>query len=425
MFKRHNYALGLAWLGILFLVPLPFVQTVDAGLPAIYNDERQAVLFGVIAYVWMLTAIYLSTRPRWLDRLIGLPEMYLIHGPLSIAALGLAYLHKTSTQSQGWIERAGDWAFNLFLAVMLYSLIFLAGWLTSRVPPLAQLKTWLEKIFKHEFNVWVHRLNLVATLLIFIHVLLISYIRAITPFLALFLAASLGVAASYAWAKLGPRAAGRLLANRPLTPGVQELTIRLPRTQQPALHAGDFIFLSFPTLPGLREPHPFSIVNDPANDRTVIRLAIREDGDFTRQLASVAPPQPVVLQGGYGRYQAFLREQQPAHVVMIAGGTGVVPLLSVTAAQPQQPTTFFYSARTAAGLLYPELFQAWQKRPAFTVFRQVGRFSDDLVVQQLPANTAQTAVLIGGPAALARHWIKVLTQHGIPRGQIYYEAFTW
>lgn len=159
MFKRHNYALGLAWLGILFLVPLPFVQTVDAGLPAIYNDERQAVLFGVIAYVWMLTAIYLSTRPRWLDRLIGLPEMYLIHGLLSIAALGLAYLHKTSTQSQGWIERTGDWAFNLFLAVMLYSLIFLAGWLTSRVPPLAQLKTWLEKIFKHEFNVWVHRLN--------------------------------------------------------------------------------------------------------------------------------------------------------------------------------------------------------------------------------------------------------------------------
>ncbi len=297
MFKRHNYALGLAWLGILFLVPLPFVQTVDAGLPAIYNDERQAVLFGVIAYVWMLTAIYLSTRPRWLDRLIGLPEMYLIHGLLSIAALGLAYLHKTSTQSQGWIERTGDWAFNLFLAVMLYSLIFLAGWLTSRVPPLAQLKTWLEKIFKHEFNVWVHRLNLVATLLIFIHVLLIPYIRAITPFLALFLAASLGVAASYAWAKLGPRAAGRLLANRPLTPGVQELTIRLPRTQQPALHAGDFIFLSFPTLPGLREPHPFSIVNDPANDRTVIRLAIRGDGDFTRQLASVAPPQPVVLQG--------------------------------------------------------------------------------------------------------------------------------
>ncbi|ERL65365.1 hypothetical protein [Schleiferilactobacillus shenzhenensis] len=428
MLKRHNFALGLAWLTVLFLVPLPFLQTVSTGLPAIYNDQRQAILYGTIAYAWMLAAIYLSTRPRWLDRLIGLPEMYMIHGLVSIAAIALAYLHKTGTTSEGWTKTTGDWAFNLFLAVMLYSLIFLASWLTSRIPPLAQLKTWLEKVFHHEFNVWVHRLNLVATVLVFIHVLLISYIRAIIPFMAWFLGASVLVAGSYLWAKLGPRAAGELVANVPLAPNLQELTIRLPRRPRGLdLYPGDFIFLSFPELVGLSEPHPFSLANDPQADGHRIRLAIRGDGDFTRLLAAVPVPQAVQVQGGYGRYHAFLQEQRPAHVVMIAGGTGVVPLLSLLAAPPAPavPTTVFYNASTVASMLYPDQFTAWEKRPALTVYRRVGRFSDDDVLSRLPADLHDVAVLIGGPAVMARHWIKVLTQQGIGRGQIYYEAFTW
>jgi predicted ferric reductase len=425
MLKRHNYALGLAWLGVFFLIPLPFIQTIATGLPAIYNDERLAILYGTIAYSWMLAAIYLSTRPRWLDRLIGLPEMYMLHGILSVAAIGLAYLHKTGTTSNGWTERLGDWAFNLFLAVMLYSLIFLAGWLTSRLPVLAQIKTWLEKVFHHELTIWVHRLNLVATGFIFIHVLLISYIRAITPFMIVFMTASIFVATSYLWFKIQPKTAAQLVANRTLAPNLQELTIQLPARNRLTLQAGDFAFLAFPDIPGMREGHPFSIVNDPRQDHHQLRFAIRGDGDFTRRLAEIVPPQRVAVIGGFGRYLNFVTEQQPQQLVVIAGGTGVIPLLSLIAQQTTQATTFFYNGHTAANLLYPELFAAWQKRPSFTAYRQVGRFSDDDILHQLPAERRGLAVVIGGPAGMARHWIKVLTANGVPRGQIYYEAFTW
>ena len=45
-----------------------------------------------------------------------------------------------------------------------------------------KIKKILEKIFKHELSMWIHRLNLVAALLAFLHVLLIPYIRSIIPF---------------------------------------------------------------------------------------------------------------------------------------------------------------------------------------------------------------------------------------------------
>jgi len=103
MLKKHRYSLGLFWLIAIFVLPLPFLQTVTQGLPALYQSELLAIDWGVIAYVWFLLAIYLGTRPKWLDRLVGLPSMYLLHGILSIAAIGLAYLHKSGTQSTGWI----------------------------------------------------------------------------------------------------------------------------------------------------------------------------------------------------------------------------------------------------------------------------------------------------------------------------------
>ena len=57
MIKSHNYALGLTWAIILFVIPLPMIQTLAVGLPAAYADEFQAIYFGAIAYAWTLVAI--------------------------------------------------------------------------------------------------------------------------------------------------------------------------------------------------------------------------------------------------------------------------------------------------------------------------------------------------------------------------------
>lgn len=153
MLKKHSYALGLVWLVAIFVLPMPFLYTLSSGLPAIYNRMALPIMLGVIAYVWMLLVIYIGTKPKWLDRLIGLPHAYMLHGILSLAALVLAFFHKEGSPSSGLIKLTGDYAFNLFLGLALYSMIFMAGWLTSRVPFLERLKKRLERLFKHEISV--------------------------------------------------------------------------------------------------------------------------------------------------------------------------------------------------------------------------------------------------------------------------------
>ncbi|GKT03829.1 FAD-binding oxidoreductase [Furfurilactobacillus entadae] len=311
MLKKVPYLNGLVWLVILFVIPLPLIQTLALGLPTIYSSEALAIQFGSIAYVWFLAAIYLSTRPRWLDRLIGLPSVYFIHGMLSMFAIGLAYLHKTETSSGGLIKQTGDWAFDLFLGLMLYSLIFMAGWLTSRIPLLDQLKHRLEVIFHHELSVWLHRLNLIAVALVFLHVQLISYVTSITSFMIFFdgytilvLAAYLIHKATHVWGL----PAATLVDKRELAPNFFEFRLQLRRPDQVTIKPGDYVFVNFPNVDHLKELHPFSVVNAVTETGEIV-LAIRGDGDFSRLVQSLPLGAKAAVEGGFGRFAAVLKEQ--------------------------------------------------------------------------------------------------------------------
>lgn len=429
MLKRHRYSYGIFWLIAIFLVPLPFLQTLSNGLPIIYQSEFRAIYYGIIAYTWMLFAIYLSTKPKWLDRLVGLPEMYMVHGMLSIAAIVLAYLHKSGTVSTGWIKTTGDWAFDLFLGLMIYSLIFMVGWLTNRVPLLKKIKRSLEKFFKHELSIWIHRLNIVAVVLVFIHVQLISYVTAIKPFIYLFDAVSALVLGLYLFSKFVKPLTyeqGMLISNRTVADNVQELTIRLPRSSHIKLLAGDYVFMAFPDSSGLKEMHPFSIANTPDENREIV-LLIRGDGDFTRKLADVPLESRVNVDGGYGRYQAFLNDQpSDVNIVILAGGIGVTPLLSTIADNLNRNMTIFYTAHRQDDLLYLDKFDQWQQRDNINGTIQVGRFNDDQVLNNLPKDwTKNTVFLIGGPSSMMHHWNRFLKKHGAGNGQIYFEEFSW
>ena len=82
--------------------PLPLVLVYDA-IATEPVTLKQLVLFGLIAYCWWLLAILLSVRPRWLDRLVGLPAVYRLHGVLGLGALVLAYiLTRTPTPATDW-----------------------------------------------------------------------------------------------------------------------------------------------------------------------------------------------------------------------------------------------------------------------------------------------------------------------------------
>lgn len=171
MIHSHRFRVNSLWLLILFTLPLPLLFAIYQELPSLYQGDKLGINAGLIAYTWMFAVIYLATKPKWLDKRIGLPDMYLVHGMLSIFGLLLAcWLHKYLSPSAGWIKTSGDFSLYVFTGLIVYSLFFLGGWFTSRVKIAAFIKKSLEKIFKHEVSVWLHRLNIVATLVVYIHV---------------------------------------------------------------------------------------------------------------------------------------------------------------------------------------------------------------------------------------------------------------
>lgn len=424
--KRIQLALTLTWLTVLFLVPLPFLIPLATGLPTIYSGALGvSIKFGAIAYAWMLAATYLASRPRWLDRLIGLPSMYMIHGVLSILAIVLSFVHHLPLPSKGLAKSSGDLGMYLFIGVGIWSLITMAGWLAARVPVIGRLRHAAERLFNHETNVWLHRLNLVAMALIIVHVHAIDYIYAIKPFIVLFDLATLAVALCYIREKYSQRLhhAGTLQSNVEIAPNVRQLAIQVP-TLAKGWQSGDFAFIRFPMRAGMKEYHPFSIVNEP-NQQGVLFFAIRGDGDFTRALAGVQAGERVEVTEPFGRYEQFLREHQTNRpVVIYAGGIGVVPLIptAFSAGRTGRQIRFLYTAKTEADLLYADDLRQWATAPNCELAMQAGRHS----ATQLRAAMMPGAVyLIAGPAGMLRSVHTMLLKQGVRADDIYSEPFAW
>ncbi|RSX53655.1 hypothetical protein D2E25_0978 [Bifidobacterium goeldii] len=448
--------IALAWATVLFIVPLPFLALLAANYPALYADTMFGAEIGVVAYTWMLAAVYLACRPRWVDRTVGLPHMYMIHGVLAILAIVLAFLHQSLLPGAGaLISLTGHVGLYLFIAVAVWSLVFMAGWLTSRVAWLARLKRALERLFRHEMSVWLHRLNLVAIALIVIHVHAIDYIASNRSFLLLFDAATIAVFAYYAWSSVSRRAfalRGRVASVRSIAPRVTELNVAIDNsasTTQPRWNPGDFAFIAFLGVRGMHELHPFSLTNsyaaeadgrDPsAGAPPVMSFAIRADGDFTSKIASLKPGERVKVVPPYGRYAEFIKEHdaQTGHatpLVLIAGGIGVTPLIGVLTAYAGgkngtngangrgRIVDFLYTARSERDVIYRDELQQFgaAHAPNTRVRLTTGHANESLIA---PMIRPGAIYLIAGPMPMMDAVREILAQHGVASTDIYYEPF--
>jgi predicted ferric reductase len=100
MFSGYKYSDWDGMVDFCLRSTSPIYLHFGQGLPTLYTDQAPF-------YVWCYRlcldalAIYIGTKPKWIDRLIGLPMAYMIHGILSLVAIILAFLHKEGSPSQG------------------------------------------------------------------------------------------------------------------------------------------------------------------------------------------------------------------------------------------------------------------------------------------------------------------------------------
>ena len=427
MLREHRFIFNMIWLIVLLTIPLPLIVTIGNGLPEIFGSRVLAINLGVFAYSWMLSAIFLSSQPKWLDRIIGLPDMYIIHGVTAIFAVIFMYLHDQLLKSSGLISLTGEWAMYIFMAVIIYSLVFMPSWLTSRISILMRIKKMLEKIFKHELSMWIHRLNLVAALLAFLHVLLIPYVRSIVPFtvlVILYTVIAFGAYGHYAYNKYLNVKVGILKSIRKVDSNITEVTITTSKSILRKIEAGDFSFISFPNVKGMKEPHPFSILNIPERDGYV-QMSIEGVGDFTKNLPKLEVGEKVNLTRGYGVLSSMIEKSgKNEKFVLIGGGIGVVPLLGLADKFDNKDITFLYTVKKDKKLLYQEKFELWNERSNFKSYSQNGRFTTEQLDKYLPVGEEYNYI-IAGPMVMNLVYEKMLKGKGIKKNRIFYEGFNF
>ncbi|MDR0299767.1 MAG: iron reductase [Streptococcaceae bacterium] len=425
MLKKHRYWLGLFWLLVIFVSPLPLIVTATQGLKGTVNASAIfGTQIGTIAYVWMLLVTALSEKPRWLDRLIGLPEMYFLHGIVGTLAVVLAFFHSELLLSTGMISLTGNIALYLLIAVLLYSIFFMSSWLTGRSRLANNLKQRLEKVFNYEVSLWLHRLNIVAILLVFGHVLLISYITAISAYMFwfyLYTAITAILYVSYHFIKPLAFHNGTLISNRKLADNVTEIVVQLKHHVH--FRAGDFTFISFPDEEGMKEKHPFSILQYNRKKKQLV-FAIRNYSDFTALLDKVKLNSRVKIDGGYGRLHEALEEHKNQPLVLIGSGIGSVPLIAIVLYYVgKREITFVRVGHEEKDLIYEDFLQGLATEyPNFNYMSQVGRLSE---YQMGKLADDSSFFLVGGSNQMMNGTMTMLKKKGVKSSNVYGEKFSF
>lgn len=89
--------------------------------------------------------------------------------------------------------------------------------------------------------------------------------------------------------------------------------------------AGNFLTLKIQKGDGWSEAHPFTISCAPEDPQ--LRVTIKKLGPFTQKVHSLEPGAPVTVAGPYGLFCKDIDANE--NIVMIAGGVGITPFLSV------------------------------------------------------------------------------------------------
>ncbi len=136
---------------------------------------------------------------------------------------------------------------------------------------------------------------------------------------------------------------------------------------------GQYAFLSLHRQPFMGSGHPFSFSSAPAQ-RPRIEFTIKENGDFTNTIGQLEPGTEVHLDGPYGYLspgQYHGPQVDHGGLVLIAGGVGIAPMLSIlrqgAAIGRTKPVLLLYAANNIDDLAYRDELEAPKTQLNLTV----------------------------------------------------------
>ncbi|GIJ49073.1 oxidoreductase [Virgisporangium aliadipatigenens] len=228
---------------------------------------------------------------------------------------------------------------------------------------------------------------------------------------------------------------GTLVASRPETATARTLVLDVPGW--PGHLAGQRVDVRLTAADGYTARRSYSIASAP--DGTTVELTVQRvaDGEVSPYLTGTfAPGYPIGIRGPVGGWFVYSPER-PEPVLLVAGGSGIVPLMAMLrareAAGVRVPFRLVYSVRTPADVIYASELR--RDRPGVDVAlhftreappearRPPGRITPSRLAEVgWPPDFAPT-VYVCGPNGFVEHVTTILVAQGHDPSRIRTERF--
>ncbi len=305
--------------------------------------------------ILMCWAFILSTRFRVVEVLFGgLDKVYQAHRKVGETAFFLIFLHPVflavaHSDSVGGFFRylwfSGDWVRNTGLIVLAAFTLLVV----------------LSIYWKIAYHRWkrTHDFFGLLMVLVVVHAVISKGEIVTYPMLALWHGVWVAVGlACYVYIRvlyrfIGPQFDYVTKEVKEAGDKVTEIWLE-PKGRPMAVGPGQFVYISFDADAVSEEPHPFSVSSPP--ESPLLRLSIKRLGDWTSDVGNIRAGERARLWGPYGHFSEVLWERPDLPAVLIGGGIGITPFVSIVGSKAMEErtgeTTLVYSAPDRESLVY-------------------------------------------------------------------------
>jgi len=376
-------------------------------------------------------AFILATRFRAVESLFGgLDKVYLAHRRIGECAFFLIFLHPiflavAYAESVGGFFRylwfSDDWVRNTGLIALLAFIVLVV----------------LSIYVKIAYHRWkrTHDLFGVLLILIVIHTVLAGGEIMRYPVLTVWHGGWVVVAlAAYGYIRffyryIGPQYDYETKMVRAVGNAITEIyLVPVGRPLQPG--PGQFVYISIDGDAVSKEPHPFSLSSTPEEQH--LRLSIKRLGDWTQDVSQIAVGKPTRIWGPYGHFSKTLLDRPDLPAVMIGGGIGITPFLSIVGSEAFAgrlgETNLIYSVPNEAAAVYrAELLERCRTLPQLT-FKQHCSDTEGFIDLSYLASTLNRPLvehifMICGPPPMLAALRSILLDANVTARQIVVEDF--